>query len=810
MDPAPSEEAHAARIDELVAADDIEGLAAYLAGQAKVRSSVRFEGPLLKVLRSLPKPANIRLVRGLAAADRAADYRNRYVHTLIDEVAGRLPSSLSDDDSADLLAYAVVRQSALPVNRIVALVEWQRGRGEVSPWVIGLVRALATDNQRMRQLAVELVGPDISPGDPWSDAILADLPGLDPVWRQVLAHAATAVPAKPSAAWLDKAAGLLARIDPETAHETLAGWLRTAAHAPDHVPDAANADLLRGLLWALPLTPVSPDTVRTLGVLTEAMLRRLPQIGPACPKLANAAVGVLARIDGEPALAQLARLSARVTYKGTLNEITKALDARATALGLTRDEVEELAVPTYGLTEVGRLTAAFGACRAELAVAGTNADVTWYAGSGEPVKSPPAAVRRDHADALAGLKNTVKDVSAMLSAQVDRLDRLFLARRTWTGAAWRERYVDHPLVGTLARRLIWLVDGTACGYADGALRTVADAEVPVDDAATVEVWHPIGRPVAEVVAWRDWLERHQVVQPFKQAHREVYLLTPAEEHTGQYSNRFAAHILRQHQFHALAAARGWRNKLRLMVDDEYPPAYRELPEWGLRAEFWVEGIGDNYGVDTTEAGSYLRLVTDQVRFYAIDAAHNSAHAGGGGYVPAAWQTAGAPPVPLADVPPLAFSEVMRDVDLFVGVASVGNDPTWSDGGPDGRFRDYWTSYSFGELSATAETRRDLLARLLPRLAVGARSRIEGRFLVVQGDLREYKIHLGSGNILMSPNDEYLCIVAARSAATRKSDTVRLPFEGDTVLALVLSKAMLLAKDSQITDPSIARQIATST
>jgi len=39
---------------------------------------------------------------------------------------------------------------------------------------------------------------------------------------------------------------------------------------------------------------------------------------------------------------------------------------------------------------------------------------------------------------------------------------------------------------------------------------------------------------------------------------------------------------------------------------------------------------------------------------------------------------------------------MRDVDLFVGVASVGNDPTWADGGPQARFRNYWNDYGFGE------------------------------------------------------------------------------------------------------------------
>ncbi len=51
--------------------------------------------------------------------------------------------------------------------------------------------------------------------------------------------------------------------------------------------------------------------------------------------------------------------------------------------------------------------------------------------------------------------------------------------------------------------------------------------------------------------------------------------------------------------------------------------------------------------------------------------------------------------------PVAFTEVMRDVDLFVGIASVGNDQNWRDGGHTGHYHNYWASYSFGELSATA-------------------------------------------------------------------------------------------------------------
>ncbi|MEV6184139.1 hypothetical protein AB0M07_45350, partial [Streptomyces sp. NPDC052015] len=256
---------------------------------------------------------------------------------------------------------------------------------------------------------------------------------------------------------------------------------------------------------------------------------------------------------------------------------------------------------------------------------------------------------------------------------------------------------------------------------------------------------------------------------------------------------------------SLAAIRGWRNKLRLCVDDEAPPATRELPQWGLRAEYWIEGDGEEYGEDTTESGSYLRLRTDQVRFYPIDAPANSAHCYGGEY--RMWLRDGADPVepvPLTDIPPLVLSEVLRDVDLFVGVASVGNDPTWQDGGPGGRFQEYWTSYGFGELNQSAETRRALLERLIPRLAIADRCSIEGRFLHVKGERHTYKIHLGSGNILMTPNDQYLCIVPKASAAA--PGTGYLPFEGDRTLAVVLSKATMLAKDTEITDPTILSQL----
>lgn len=163
-----------------------------------------------------------------------------------------------------------------------------------------------------------------------------------------------------------------------------------------------------------------------------------------------------------------------------------------------------------------------------------------------------------------------------------------------------------------------------------------------------------------------------------------------------------------------------------------------------------------------------------------------------------WET-----VPLADVPPNVFSEAMRDVDLFVGVTSIATDPTWADRGTDQRFN-YWRDVAFGELSANGQVRRQVIEHLLPKLKIRDRARLEGNYLVVDGHKRTYRIHVGSGNILMSPNDQYLCIVPARGK--KPTGTHFVPFEGDEMLAIVLSKALMLADDHRITDPTIVRQI----
>jgi hypothetical protein len=160
------------------------------------------------------------------------------------------------------------------------------------------------------------------------------------------------------------------------------------------------------------------------------------------------------------------------------------------------------------------------------------------------------------------------------------------------------------------------------------------------------------------------------------------------------------------------------------------------------------------------------------------------------------------PIPLDQVDPVLFSELMRDADLLVGVAGIASDPAWPNRAGD-PFGGYWSRAAFGELTESGKTRHAVLADILPGLAIADRCRLEERYLVVAGKLRSYRIHLGSGNIQMEPNNQYLCIVQDhRNEGAR----VRLPFEGDTTLSIILSKAFMLADDDEIKDASIRTQI----
>jgi Domain of unknown function (DUF4132) len=603
-------------------------------------------------------------------------------------------------------------------------------------------------------------------------------------WARLLQHARTLSSTKPSAKWLKEAAQFARAIDPESFFDCISDWLNEAGKAAPEkfvshrgvldatLFSACTVELLRGLAWIVTAAG-RIDLAPAIGNLAEASYKKVPNIGPRNVKVGNAAVAALAALEKPEAVTQLSRLRLRVKHRSSRATIDKALATVSKKTGISPEDLAEMSVPNFDLDASGRRQFKLGKVSGELRVIDSHtAALRWQTSDGNESTSAPADVRKNHGPQLKAFRREAKDASIMLAAQSLGLERSYLNNRNWPFATWQERFLKHPLLGTLTRRLIWQFDDTSAVPHDGKLITATGHAVNPGKNANVSLWHPINSDTKRVVAWRNRLDEFEITQPFKQAHREIYVLTDAERRTSSYSNRFAAHILRQHQFAALCSQRGWDYHVQGDFDSYSTPTFR-IPAHGLTAQFFVEAIRG----DMTPRGIFLYLSSDQVRFGRD----------------------------LKDVPPVVFSEVMRDVDLFVGVASVMNDPTWQDTGPQG-YREYWNQWSFGELSENAKTRKQALERLLPRLAHSSQFHLIDRFLVVKGSLRTYKIHLGSSNILMEPNDQYLCIVPDPASTSKLPKNVFLPFEGDTTMSLILSKALLLANDSKIKDQTIIRQI----
>jgi len=599
--------------------------------------------------------------------------------------------------------------------------------------------------------------------------------------------------AKPNQKWITEVSTLLLQMDEEKVATQVQRFLETVTsiiqeghrlrkvQGEIHFLNDRFQELIKGFIWLSGF--INDDRLtRTVEKLGLWCFKKIPGHGALSAKLGNACLYAFATLPFEVGVEKLTHFRMKIKYASLQKQVNKYIEAIAEKEGKTADEMEEMVISDFGLDPNHSSMLDMGLYKAKLTVKKVGQiDLSFYK-SDIPIKAIPRAVKAPNKEALALFSKKAKDIKTYLPVQRNRIEQFYLKQREWSYKDWAPYYIDHPLVGFIAKSLIWhFAKGKKKATAiwnRGVWEDIGGNEVDwITEKTKVVLWHPIGFSSDTILQWRNRLAELEIQQAFKQAYREIYIVTDAELETEDYSNRFAAHILRQHQFGALCKVRGWKFAVLGQWDGHNMPTL-QLPHWNMSAEFWVEVDWDSG--DTTPGGVFNYVFTDQVRFYEDDVQ-----------------------LEMADVPAIVFSEVMRDVDLYVGVTSIGNDPNWQDGGDEG-MDDYWRNYSFAELSESSKIRKEVLQNLVPRLKIASRCSFSGRYLVVKGDLRIYKIHIGSGNILMEPNDQYLCIVPNRKE--EKGQKIFLPFEGDQMLSIIISKAMMLAEDRKIKDASILSQL----
>ena len=103
------------------------------------------------------------------------------------------------------------------------------------------------------------------------------------------------------------------------------------------------------VLGALGDAAIAPDIAN----FALACFRKIPQIGAVSHRVGNACVNALAGMPGLDGVSQLSRLAGRVKYDVARRLIEKAMNEAAERNQVSRDDLEAMAVPTFGLDTAG-------------------------------------------------------------------------------------------------------------------------------------------------------------------------------------------------------------------------------------------------------------------------------------------------------------------------------------------------------------------------------------------------------------------------------------------------------------------------
>ena len=363
------------------------------------------------------------------------------------------------------------------------------------------------------------------------------------------------------------------------------------------------------------------------------------------------------------------------------------------------------------------------------------------------LKSLPAAVRKDKKfvelrDRHKHLKRQASRVKVSLQDAMCRGDQ-------FTGGEL-STLSDHAILWPQLTRLVLIGDGIM-GYPDKkgkALRDHAGKLEPVKKNEQLRVAHP--HDLLKAKSWRKWQQECFVaerLQPFKQVFRELYVLTPQEKKAKE-STRYAGHQVNQRQAFALWGRRGWSV-------DEYGSVFKAFPDDDLSVS-----VEFNSGVTTPLEVEGLTI--ESLSFRKRDKYEA---------------------IKLSTVDPRLFSEVMRDMDLIVSVAHVGEvDPEATE--------------------STVEMRVSLLREMCQLLGI-KNVKFKNEKAQINGSLGKYTVHLGSGVVHRMPGGS-VCIVPVHS---QDRGRLFLPFaDDDPRTAEVISKTLLLARDEEIDDPIILEQL----
>lgn len=362
------------------------------------------------------------------------------------------------------------------------------------------------------------------------------------------------------------------------------------------------------------------------------------------------------------------------------------------------------------------------------------------------LKSVPAPLKKNHV-AIAELAERASDLRKKTSRMKQSLEAA-MCRADLISADELLQLMQHPILAPQIKRLVLVGEGIA-GYPDKDGKVLRDHRgkfEPIKKNEKLRIAH--SADLFKLGDWEKWQHecfQAERVQPFKQVFRELYLPTKPEK-SATSATRFSGHQIGPKQAIALWNGRGWHTQEGVMK------VFHDLS--------LIATVGFQYDVGT--AAEIEGLTMESVEFRKRDSYKS---------------------LKLSEVPPIVFSEVMRDVDLVVSVAHRGEvDPEASE--------------------STVQMRATLIRETCQLLGL-KNVKFKPVHVVIDGYYGEYSLHLGSGGIQKMPGGA----LAILPVHAQHRGRLFLPFaDNDPKTAEIVSKVLLLAKDEDILDPTILDQL----
>lgn len=119
------------------------------------------------------------------------------------------------------------------------------------------------------------------------------------------------------------------------------GWIKLDYLSSD------TKHFIKGIIWSAQ-SITHPRLMNTLSKLLEVSYTKIPNVGAACATIGNAIINVLGNMSSVESLAILYKVKKDLKHESAIKMIDKQLDAGAKRLGVSVENLGEMAVPDFG------------------------------------------------------------------------------------------------------------------------------------------------------------------------------------------------------------------------------------------------------------------------------------------------------------------------------------------------------------------------------------------------------------------------------------------------------------------------------